>query len=140
MMFAIPAAAGPRQERPRWWQGQQAKELGLSTEQSTKIEEIAQNSLPRIRTAMDDWEGAQRELDKMIAGDRTTETDVVRQLNKVQAYGNEVTRQRTLMFFRFYRELSPEQRLKVKAMFERRDQDRRGRGRGEPSTRPAIKK
>jgi Spy/CpxP family protein refolding chaperone len=44
------------------------------------------------------------------------------------------------MAFRFYRELTPEQRLKVKAMFDRREQERRGRGRSEPPTHPAVKK
>ncbi len=141
VLFAVPAAAGPQQRGfPKWWQGDQAKELGLTGEQSNRIEDIFQNSLPRIRLAMDDWETAQRDLDRLVAGDKTTETDVVRQLNKVQAYGNEVNRQRTLMAFRFYRELTPDQRLKVKAMFDRREQERRGRGRGEPPTRPTIKK
>jgi Spy/CpxP family protein refolding chaperone len=141
ILFALPAAADPPQQRfPKWWQGQQAKELSLTTEQSNRIEEIFQNSLPRIRTAMDDWEAAQRELDKLVAGDRTTEMDVIRQLNKVQAFGTEVNRQRTLMTFRFYRELTPDQRLKVKAMFDRREQERRGRGRGDEPAHPPIKK
>jgi hypothetical protein len=109
VLFAVPATAGPPQQRfPKWWQGQQAKELGLTTEQSN-------------------------------SGDRTTETDVIQKLIQVQAASNEINRQFVLMLFREYRELRPDQRVKVKEMFDRRDQDRRGRGRGDPP-RPPIKK
>ena len=141
MLFAVPAFAGsPQQRPPKWWQGPPARELGLSTEQSNRIEEIHQAAIPRIQAAMQDRDTAQKDLDKLISGDRTTETDVIQKLIQVQAASNEINRQFVLMLFREYRELRPEQRAKVKAMRDRqRDQDRRGRGRGEPQ-HTAIKK
>jgi len=140
VLFAVPATAGPPQQRfPKWWQGQPAKELGLTAEQSNRIEDIHQSALPRFQAAMQDRDTAQKELDKLISGDRTTETEVIQKLIQVQAASNEINRQFVLMLFRQYRELRPDQRIKVKEMFDRRDQDRRGRGRGD-APRPPIKK
>ena len=142
LLFSLPAAAGSPQERFRkWWMGPSAKELGLTADQSARIEAIYQTSSPRVATAQQDFENAQKELNTLIAADKTTETDVIRQLVLVQAARGEASRQLTLMLFRFYRELSPEQRLKVRAMFDRRrDQQRREGRRGEPPQRPPIKK
>lgn len=136
---SVAAAEGPPQDH-KWWQGQRARELGLTKDQSDKIESIWSTSYPRFQAAMDDFQGAQRELDRLLAGDRTTEGDVVRELVKVQGLRNEASRQLTLMLYRFYRELSPEQRQRVKAMFDRqREEQRRGR-RGDPPQRPVVKK
>lgn len=141
LLFALPAGADSPQQRSRkWWTGPTAKELGLTDEQSAKIDAIFETSMPRIRMANQDFQSAQKELNKLVAGDKTTETDVVRQLVQTQAARSEMDRQYTLMLFRFYRELSPEQRLKVRAMFDRREQERREGRRGQPTERPPIKR
>ncbi len=135
LLFALPATslAAPRSDEGKeppqdhkWWQGQPAKDLGLTGDQSARIEEIYQATFPRIQAVMADLEQAQKDLNKLIAGDRTTEMDVVRQLNQVNTSRSEVSRQMTLMLFRFYRELTPDQRLKVKAMMDAR-RERGGR-------------
>ena len=140
LLFSLPAAAGNPQERSRkWWIGPQAKELGLSEQQSSRIDGIYQASLPRIETAMQDLESAQKELNRVIAGDMTTEIEVIRQLNLVSTARAERDRQFTLMLFRFYQELRPDQRVKVRAMFERREQDRREGRRGDNPRAPVKK-
>ena len=128
------------QDRHKWWIGPQAKELGLSREQSDKLEGIYQQVFPRIESASQDVDAAKKELDKIIAGDRTTETDVVRQLNLFQVARNEMSRQYVLMLFRMNRELTPEQRAKAKALSDRRELERREGRRGEPPQRPPIRK
>jgi Spy/CpxP family protein refolding chaperone len=149
LMFVLPAGslalrANGRSEAPqdhKWWQGQRAKELGLTGDQSARIERIYQAALPRLESGGEDVKQSQKELSRLVSADKTTEVDVVRQLNQVQAARNELDRQWTLTLFRFYRELNPDQRLKVKAMFDaRREQERRGGRRGEPPQRPPIKK
>ncbi|HMK91504.1 MAG TPA: periplasmic heavy metal sensor, partial [Thermoleophilia bacterium] len=92
-----------------------------------RIDGIYQQALPRIQAAMQDLEQARNELSKLIAGDKTTEVDVVRQLGVVQASRSEVDRQMTLMLFRMYRELTPEQRVKAKALRDQQQRDREGR-------------
>ncbi len=141
LLFSLPAAAGNPQERSRkWWLGTQAKELGLTADQSTTIDRLYEAAIPRVHTAMEDFQTAQRDLNKLIAGDKTTETDVIRQLVQTQAARNEFDRQVTLMLFRFYQQLTPDQRVKVRAMFERREQERREGRRGDPPARPPRKK
>jgi Spy/CpxP family protein refolding chaperone len=136
-----PSPDRPPQDRHKWWIGPQAKELGLSKDQSDKLEGIYQQVFPRLQAANADVDAAQKELDKIIGGDRTTEVDVVRQLNLVQVARNEGNRQFVLMLFRMNRELTPEQRAKAKALRDaRRDQERREGRRGEPPQRPPIKK
>lgn len=138
LLFAVPAGAGAPQERFRkWWTGPQAKELGLTNDQSARIDKIFETSAPRIHIAWQDAENSRKELNQLIAGEKTTETDVVRKLNQAQAARSEADRQFTLMLFRFYQELSPEQRKKVQAMFDR--EQRRGGRRGQPPP-PPIKK
>ncbi len=129
-----------RRDRHKWWIGPEAKELGLTNDQSQRIEAIYQQAFPRIQSSMQDVEAGQAELDKIIAGDRTTEDDVVRQLNRVQIARNEVNRQLVLMLFRMNRELTPEQRAKAKALRDQRQTERREGRRGEPPQRPPIKK
>jgi Spy/CpxP family protein refolding chaperone len=135
-----PSPDRPPQDRHKWWIGPQAKELGLSKDQSDKLEGIYQQVFPRIQAAMQDGESAQKELDKILAGDRTTEVDVVHQLSLVQVARNEMSRQYVLMLFRMNRELTPDQRAKAKALHDRREQERREGRRGEPPQRPPIKK
>ena len=136
-----PQPDASRQDRHKWWIGAQAKELGLTNDQSQKLEGIYQQVFPRIQTGMQDVEAAQRELDRIVAGDKTTEVEVVRQLNLVQAARNEVSRQYVLMMFRMNRELTPDQRAKATALRDRmREQERREGRRGEPPQRPPIKK
>ncbi len=148
LLIALPATvfaghSDGRGEPPqdhKWWQGQQARELGLGADQSARIEDIYQAAFPRIQAAMAKLEQAQQDLNKLVAGDKTTEMDVVLQLSQVTGARAEVSRQMTLMLFRFYRELTPEQRLKVKAMFDaRRERERRGGRRGDPPQRQTRK-
>jgi len=139
LLLAPPAGAGSPQERfHKWWLGPPAKELGLTEDQSSRIETIYQAGIPRIQTVGQDLESARKDLNTLIAGEKTTETDVIRQLLRVQAAQNEFNRQWTLMNFRFYQELRPDQRQRLRAM---RDQERRGGRRGDPPQRPPqIKK
>ncbi len=129
------------QDRHKWWVGPPAQELGLTADQSKRIEDIYQSMFPRIQASMQDVDASQKELDKIIAGDKTTEVDVVRQLNLVQVARNEVNRQLVLMLYRMNRELTPEQRAKAKALRDRREQERREGRRGDPpQQRPPVKK
>ena len=134
---AASAPQGPPQ-RFKWWQTEQTKkELGLTNDQSTKIEDIWQAAVPRLQSTFKDIDQYDQQLSKLLSANETTEMDVIRQLNLVQVAKNEADRQRTLMLFRMQRVLSYDQRMKLKALRERWEQER-GRGRGEPSARPGT--
>lgn len=124
---------GPSSPQARkWWQTETTRaELGLTQDQSARIEDIWQQSVPRLTSSSDDLERSQRELSRLISSNDATEMDVIRQLVRVQAVRNEADRQRTLTLFRMYRVLTYDQRMKLKALRERWEQERRSR-RGEP--------
>lgn len=114
----------------KWWQSDNTRnELGLTSDQSAKIEDIFQSVMPRLRLAFEDIDRGERQLSKLISANDTTEVDVVRQLGVLQVAKNEADRQRTLMLFRMQRVLTPDQRTKFKAMRERWQQEREQRGR-----------
>lgn len=131
-------ANGPPPQRLEWWQREETRtEIGLRKDQAGKIEEIYQGLLPRLRSSSDDRARAEEQLSKLFSSNTATEDDVVRQLNQVQAARNEVDRQRTLMLFRINRVLTPEQRAKLRAFYDRMNRERReGAGRGDPPRPP----
>jgi Spy/CpxP family protein refolding chaperone len=127
------SASAPTPQGFKWWQSDRFKaELGLSNDQSLKLEAIFQGAIPRLRATFEDVDRLEKQMSKLISASDTTEVDVVRQLNQVQAARNEADRQRTLMLFRMQRELTPEQRTKFKAMRDRWEQERREGRRQEP--------
>jgi Spy/CpxP family protein refolding chaperone len=64
----------------------------------------------------------------MIAGDDVPEAEIIRQIDQVEALRSELSKTRSLMLYHIRRVLTPEQRLKLKAMQEKeRERDVRRR-------------
>ena len=61
----------------------------------------------------------------MIAASDMSEAEIIRQIDLVEASRSEMGKARTLMLYRMHRILTPEQRVKLKAMFDQFDRDRR---------------
>jgi Spy/CpxP family protein refolding chaperone len=123
------SAPGGQEQQPapsrKWWQNPRAAELGLTAEQSKRIEEIFQATLPTLKTCNSELEKREARLRAMVSGSDVTEADVSRLIDQVEASRSEMSKARTLMIFRMYRLLTPEQRERVKAMYEQSDRDRR---------------
>ncbi|MBI2835392.1 MAG: periplasmic heavy metal sensor [Acidobacteria bacterium] len=118
-----------RQEH-KWWQSDRFKaELGLSVAQSQQIEEVFQASLPKLRAAKKDLDGREAELSKLVADGATSETQIVQQIDRVEAARGELSKARTLMLFRMRRALSSEQRAKLDAIHGRWERQQRDRTR-----------
>jgi Spy/CpxP family protein refolding chaperone len=116
------------QEQPpsrKWWQNPRAGELGLTSEQSRRIEEIFQATLPTLKTCNSELERRESRLNAMVSASGVTEVEVSRQIDQVEASRSEMSKERTLMLFRMYQVLTPEQRERVKAMYEQWERDRR---------------
>ena len=126
LLVTASARVPAQQSSPwKWWQGDRARELGLMGDQSARIEEIFQASLPKLRSCNDDLERLEARLSDLIAASDTSEAEVVRQIDLVEASRSAMSKARTLMLFRMHKILTPEQRLKVKAMHEQAERDRR---------------
>jgi Spy/CpxP family protein refolding chaperone len=117
----------------KWWQDEKTKtELGLTAEQTSKIEEVFQASLPTQRKPLEELNRLEKEFSALLLRDDATEAQVVRQAEQVESMRGELSKARTLMLYRMNRILTRDQRIKLNEMHERRDRDRR--------TPPPIKK
>ncbi len=142
VMLAAPALAQPPTQPPRgrperaaagqdqppsrkWWQNPRAAELGLTQDQSRRLEEIFQATLPALRTCNSELEKREARLNAMVSASGVTEAEVSRLIDLVEASRGEMSKARTLMLFRMYQVLTPEQRDRVKAMYEQWERDRR---------------
>ena len=134
--LAMPAAA---QRGFPWWKDDKVvKELGLSADQSNKIDNIFRTTYPQLRQSNTELDRQEAELSRLIAIS-ADEPTVERQIDKVEAIRASLNKTRTLMLLHMVRKLSPEQRAKFNPVHEqwRRDNPRHSQAR---STRGCWKR
>jgi Spy/CpxP family protein refolding chaperone len=124
------------QQRPKpWWLNESDRaELGLTDQQSASIDQIWQKSLPKLREARQQLDTLEDVLSKMIL-DAADEAAVAAQIERVENTRAEANKARTLMLYRMNRLLTPEQRIKLKALHDRREASRRESPKGPPPER-----
>ena len=74
----------------------------------------------------------EKRLSDMIAEGTVAEADVVKQVDLVEASRGDLYKTMTLMTYRLRRLLTPEQRVKMKVLHERWEEERKKAGRGAP--------
>jgi len=108
----------------KWWQSETFKrELGLSADQSAKIEAIFQKTVPVLRQEKDALDRAQADFNQMI--EASDDAQVMAQVGVVEVARSELNKSRTMMLLRMRRVLTPDQRVK----FVMLQQDPRNHGR-----------
>jgi Spy/CpxP family protein refolding chaperone len=120
----------------KWWQTERfQKELALTSEQITRIEGIYQTAQPLLRAQKEAFDRREEKLSKVIADPKSDEAAVLQATDRLELARNEMSRTRTLMFFRIRRVLNDDQLLKLNALHEhdrkqreQRDRDRKGKG------------
>jgi Spy/CpxP family protein refolding chaperone len=122
---------GDSPRRP-WWIDEHARaELSITDQQSASIDQVWQKSLPGLREARERLDKLEDVLSQMIL-DAADETPVVAQNERVESARAEANKTRTLMLYRMNRLLTPDQRVKLKAMHDRMEASRRS-PKGPPS-------
>jgi Spy/CpxP family protein refolding chaperone len=110
----------------KWWQSDQFKtEFALTPDQVTRLERIFQELQPRMTAEMEELGRLEKKLSDMIRGGTASETDVMKQVDVVEATRSSLGRTRTLMTYRMYRILTPDQRVKMKAQHDKWEEERR---------------
>jgi len=108
-----------------WWRDSQfQKELGLSTDQSKRIDDIFQSTVPVLRHKKEDLDQQEAELSRLIAAN-ADEQIVTRQVDKVEALRSHLNKMRTLLLLHIRQVLSPDQRAKLNKLYEERVKDRK---------------
>jgi Spy/CpxP family protein refolding chaperone len=112
----------------KWWQSDRfIRELGLTQEQSRRLEEIFQAALPKLRALKASLDKAEARLDELI--ERGDDAAVMEQLNSVEAARAELNKSRTMMLLGMRRVLTTDQWVKFTALHQAEERARSG-GRG----------
>ena len=117
-LCAAPAFA----QRGKWWQDDRfRKELGLTDEQSTRLESIFQKTQPTLRERMTALDQAEDQLEQFIeTGDDAT---VMQHVGVVEAARGELNKTRTMMLLRMRRALTADQWAKFTALADERQRN-----------------
>jgi Spy/CpxP family protein refolding chaperone len=113
-----------------WWRDAQfQRDLSLSTDQSSRIDAVFQQTIPVLRQKKAELDMQEEELSKMIAAN-ADETSVTRQVDKVEGIRSSMNKMRTLMLLRMRQVLTPEQRVKLNKLHDQWEKDHRRPERG----------
>lgn len=124
------------QSRTPWWKDEKSKaELKLSEDQAARIDAIFKESWQRMKASYEELGRREEQLSSLVNGPDTTEADVVREVEQVEAVRGELNKVRTVTLYRMHRVLSPEQRLKLNEMRRARERER-DRSRRPPAPEP----
>jgi Spy/CpxP family protein refolding chaperone len=121
-----PAASGSQPSRPKFWQEPKLRqEIGITDQQSAAIEQVFSLSIQSLRDAHKELDDLEAVLSRTIQENTADLMTVSQQVDKVEAARSAYNKARTLMLYRMNLLLSPEQRVKVKAVNDRYEQQRR---------------
>lgn len=120
LVFAASASA----QGFKWWNSEQYKhELGLTADQSRRLEEIFQAALPELRTHKKTLDDAEAEFNRVVQHE--DERAVLAQVDRVEAARAELNKARTLMLLRMRRTLTTDQWVKLGALHDAAERDRK---------------
>ena len=129
IVTALLAALAPgtaRDQGFKWWQSDRFKtELGLTADQVTRLEAVYQGLLPRLTTGKEELDGLEKRLSGYVRDATASEAEVMKQVDMVENARSSLGRTRTLMIYRMHRILTPEQRVKMNALHDKWEEDRR---------------
>jgi|EndMetStandDraft_5_1072996.scaffolds.fasta_scaffold13578_2 Spy/CpxP family protein refolding chaperone len=111
-------------KRHKWWRGEEARtDFGITEQQSKELEAIFQQTLPMLKAKKLDVDREEKILATLMAEASTTnESKVVQAVEKVEAARSSLSRTFTMMQYRMFRLLTPEQRAKVQAYHDHTQQ------------------
>jgi Spy/CpxP family protein refolding chaperone len=129
-VYAQPPGEKPggqeRRRPPRWWADEPERtELGITDQQSAAIEQIWQQAFPRLKELRERLDQLEETMSQMIL-DAADEAAVMAHVDKVESTRTEANKARVLMLYRMNRVLTPDQRIKLKALRDKRENARRG--------------
>jgi Spy/CpxP family protein refolding chaperone len=114
-----PAPPAASQPSTAWWRSESfRKELGLSPDQSARIDKIWESTRPELRAEWDEFTKLEGKLSRMIQHD-ADEAALSRQIDRVETARASVNKTRALMLFQMRKVLLPDQRKKFDEMYMR---------------------
>ena len=125
--------SGPPGSGFPWWKSEPFKnELGLSADQSARIDRIWHASRAELRLEWDELSAREDKLSRMIQND-ADETVLARQIDRVETARASANKTRSLMLVQMLKVLTPEQRTRFTALHSRWQREHR-----RPETSPGA--
>ncbi len=108
------------QPRPfAWWKSEPfMKELGLTGDQSNRIERIWETTRPELRQEWDELSRLESKLSRLIQGD-ADEAVLTRQIDRVETARANANKTRALMLVQMVKVLTPEQRTRFQTLHDK---------------------
>ena len=114
---AVPLRAGAQNAPPRrgkWWQAEDVqRELSLSQVQVDAIEKVFQDRLQERIKLRQDVDALQKSLDDMLARADMDDAQAEQLIERAETARMKRNTARTMVLWRMYRVLTPEQRAKL---------------------------
>ncbi|MFN7917971.1 MAG: periplasmic heavy metal sensor [Vicinamibacterales bacterium] len=109
---------GPRPSFP-WWKSEPfKKELGLTADQSTRIDKIWEVTRVELRQEWDDLSRYEAKLSRAIQSD-ADEATLTRMIDRVETARMSANKTRSLMLVQMVKVLTPEQRTRFGALHDK---------------------
>ena len=108
-----------------WWRSESLKkELGLTADQTSQIDKIWETTRPELRAEWEELSRFESKLSRLIQND-ADEATLSRQIDRVETARANANKTRALMFVQMRKALTPEQRVRLDTLHERRVRDRK---------------
>ena len=121
LISAVPAST----QGFKWWQSDVfVQGLGLTGDQSTRLEQIFQRTLPTLRHHKESLDKAEADFNQMV--EASDDSQVMSQVAVVEAARSELNKARTMMLLRMRRVLTSDQRVKFVVLQQKTRDRRRG--------------
>ena len=102
-----------------WWRSDEfKKELALTADQISRIDKIFESTRPELRQEMDELTKYDEKLQRLVETS-TDEALLARQIDRVETARANLNKTRSLMIARMRLVLNPEQRVRLKSLYER---------------------
>jgi Spy/CpxP family protein refolding chaperone len=101
----------------KWWQSEfYKKELGLTTEQTRRLEEIFQKAVPTLKVQKTTLDAAEAKFEKLI--EQGDDKEVMEQINLVEAARADLNKSRTMMLLNMRKVLTRDQWARFTALHQ----------------------
>ena len=119
-------SGGSEHPRIKWWEDPAWRgELGITDRQSGKIRDIFEVEMVKLRAMREEMNKLEAALAQMVKEERASLASLTEKWDRVGSLLSEMYKTRQLMIYRIDRELTPQQRVKLQAMFEKLQAERR---------------
>ena len=134
-LWAADVMASQAQPQFAWWRSDEfKKELALTADQVARIDKIFESTRPELRQEMDELSRYDTKLQRLIESS-TDEALLARQIDRVETARANLNKTRSLMIARMRLVLNPDQRVRLKSLYERWERQNQTRKPGEPDRR-----